>query len=53
MITCNGLPLVREKLSGAEAIAPLAADEFVYDIYYMNNAGFDFRLLEQVNNLFV
>ena len=40
---CNGVPLEKELISerGSD-------DQYVYDLYYTNSRGFDFRLLENV-----
>ena len=57
VITCNNVPMVRERVQPAlpEAAAAAAAaaaapnkEEYVYDIYYMNNATFDFHHLENI-----
>lgn len=42
-ITCNGVPLVREK---APTDSKDDEENYVYDIYYMNSGKFNFRELE-------
>lgn len=42
-ITCNGVSLVREKVS---TDSKEDEENYVYDIYYVNSGRFDFRELE-------
>ncbi len=56
-VLCNGVPMIRERVVGppaphASSAINSATDgsdvDFVYDLYYMNNAKFDFRALENI-----
>jgi len=54
IVTCNGIPMVRQQVSVPRQSLPDAPavvnsdDSYVYDLYYMNQGGFDFRDLEHI-----
>ena len=52
VITCNGVAMVRETVSDRPLHPMLATpdddDNYVYDLYYMNDTKFDFKALENI-----
>ena len=48
-VACNGARMVRTKVSAPVGQTQSSDDiDYVYDIYYMNSAKFDYRMLENV-----
>ncbi|XP_074645421.1 putative RNA polymerase II nuclear localization protein SLC7A6OS isoform X2 [Tubulanus polymorphus] len=45
-VTCNSVPMVRESTATIETAENQT--DYVYDVYYLNQRQFDFRLLEDV-----
>jgi hypothetical protein len=54
VIMCNNVPMVRETVAlptvgkSSNSAATSGDDRYVYDVYYANDAQFDFRSLEKV-----
>ena len=49
MVTCNNIPMVREKVKRPDGKdLKTEGSDYVYDLYYMNQRDFDFRQLENM-----